>query len=175
MTNGEPFFRGHIVVTENSPLESLKELSGKRLAFVNRQSTMYLVPYAMLKQAGLTQEDLAGQAFLGSHQNVALGVLAGDFAAGAIKEEVFLDFSKLGLRSLSATMNVPEHVFVASNQVTEDHLMTIRAALLNLGTTPAGVLILQRIKSSVTAIVPAEDADYDQMRSLLKFLDRDTE
>ncbi len=171
VTNGEPVFRGHIVVTENSPLRSLQQLAGQRLAFVDRQSTMYLVPYAMMKQAGLTEEDLSGLAFLGSHHNVALGVLAGDFAAGAVKEEVFLKFADRGLRSLMPTMDIPEHVFVASHRLGNDHLALIRAALINLDAAPEGVAVLQSFKSSATAVTVAKDADYDQLRALLRFLD----
>ena len=132
---------------------------------------MYLVPYSMMKRAGLTLEDLSGQAFLGSHHNVALGVLAGDFAAGAVKEEVFLKFRERGLRSLAATMNISEHVFVASNRLSPKDQLTVQAALLNLGSTEAGLLILQNIKSSITGIVKGSNSDYDDLRTLLRFLD----
>ena len=172
VTNGEPVFRGHIVISEDSPLTSLNELAGQRLAFVNRRSTMYLVPYAMMKQAGLTQEDFSGAVFLGSHYNVALGVLAGDFVAGAVKEEVYQKFKERGLRSLAPTMEIPEHVFVASNRLDAAEMARIRAALLKLGSTEAGIRILQSIKSSATDIVSAKDEDYDQLRGLLKFLDK---
>ncbi|MBU8871001.1 MAG: phosphate/phosphite/phosphonate ABC transporter substrate-binding protein [Gemmatimonadales bacterium] len=175
VTNGEPVFRGHIVVAENSSLTSLKELGGKRLAFVNLFSTMYLVPYAMLKQAGLKVEDLSGQAFLNSHQNVALGILAGDFAAGAVKEEVFLKFTDRGLRSLVPTMEIPEHVFVANSRLDPELIAAASTALMNLKSTEIGVKILQSIKSSCTAVVAAEDADYDPLRDLLKYLDKDLE
>ena len=174
VTQGEPVFRGHIVVTENSPLTSLNELAGQRLAFVDRHSTMYLVPYAMMKQAGLTPEDFSGLAFLGSHHNVALGVLAGDFVAGAVKEEVFLKLTERGLRSLVPTMDIPEHVFVASHQFGVNHLAKVRSALLNLGSTEAGLRILHSIKPSITAVVAAEDSDYDQLRVLLKYIDEDS-
>ena len=175
VTNGEPVFRGHIVVPENSPLTSLEELAGQRLAFVDRYSTMYLVPYAMMKQAGLTQEDLSGLSFLGSHPNVALGVLAGDFVAGAVKAEVFLEFANRGLRSLSPTMEIPEHVFVASDSLDAEHQTEIWTALMELNSTEIGVRILQSIKPSITGVIAGEDADYDQLRGLLKFLDEDSE
>ena len=175
VTNGEPVFRGHIVVLENSPITALEELAGQRLAFVDRYSTMYLVPYAMMKQAGLTQEDLSGLSFLGSHHNVALGVLAGDFVAGAVKEEVFLKFADRGLRSLAPTMEIPEHVFVASDSLDTEHLTAARSVLLELDSTEIGVRILQGIKPSITGVVAAEDADFDQLRALLKFLDEGSE
>ncbi len=175
VTNGEPVFTGYIVVAADSPLTSLPDVAGHRLAFVDRFSTMYLVPYAMLRQAGLTRSSLSGQAFLGSHYNVALGVLAGDFDAGAIKAEVFDKFADRGLRSLAETMLIPEHVFVAGRGLSPEMETLIRQALQDLGSTADGVAILHSIKPSITAVAPARDADFDPLRALLRFLDEGAE
>ena len=89
--------------------------------------------------------------------------------------EVFLEFANRGLRSLSPTMEIPEHVFVASDSLDAEHQTEIWTALMELNSTEIGVRILQSIKPSITGVIAGEDADYDQLRGLLKFLDEDSE
>src|SRR3989344_2974191 len=44
-TDGNPLFRGYFIVRQDSPLKSLADLKGKRMAFGDRGSTMrHLVP-----------------------------------------------------------------------------------------------------------------------------------
>ena len=94
-----PVFHGKIFVRQNSPLQTLADLKGQRFAFTEPHSTMgYLVPRYQLWQAGIPVERLATYQFLGDHVNVALGVLTGDYDAGAVKEDVFELYKGRGLR-----------------------------------------------------------------------------
>src|SRR3989344_3957961 len=89
-TDGNPLFRGYFIVRQDSPLKTLAGLKGKRMAFGDRDSTMsHLVPQYMLEKAGVPLDKLAKYKFLGSHNNVVLAVLSGDFDAGAVKDEDF--------------------------------------------------------------------------------------
>jgi len=66
----------------------------------------------MMRQAGVTIDKLAGHAFLKNHHNVALGVLLGNFDAGAVKEDVFDEYRQQGLKTLKKTPPISEHLFV---------------------------------------------------------------
>lgn len=167
--NGTPLFQGVIVTRKNSSIRTLKDLAGKSFAFGDPNSTMsYFVPLFMLQEAGIRKDSLVKHNFLSSHQNVALGVLMGDYDAGAVKEEVFYEFKGRGLKDLAWTPKLSEHVFVARATLPDETVNRLRDALLAL-TDPS---ILSSIKSGVTAMVPADDGDYNNLRSIIRSLDQ---
>jgi len=170
-TDGSPLFRGYFIVRQDSPLKSLADLKGKRMAFGDRDSTMsHLVPQYMLEKAGVPLDKLAEYKFLGSHNNVVLAVLSGDFDAGAVKDEVFDKYAKQGLRALADTPYYSDHVFVTRSTLASGTVRALRNAMLKLKDTPGGREILEAIKPHTTALVPAVDADYDNLRQVLKAL-----
>ena len=132
----------------------------------------HLVPRFMLLEAGISADDLADYQFLGSHPNVALGVLAGDFDAGAVKEEVFNTYEPQGLQALATTPPFSEHVFVARSTLPPETVEVVRLALYRLRDTPEGQTILSGIKKRLTGMVPVQDSDYDNLREILKNLHR---
>lgn len=125
------------------------------------------VPYAMMLRAGVGTKELAAHAFLGSHRNVALAVLAGAFDAGAVKEEIYHEFTKKGLRVLAKSPPVSEHLFVASRRLAADDADRLRIALQAAGADPAGRAALTAIKSTIDALLPVTDADYDPLRQMI--------
>lgn len=166
---GKPFFHGIIISASNSQIFSLKDLIGRRFAFTSSGSTMgYRVPRYLLAKAGIKLEQLGEQKFLGNHKNVALGVLVGDFDAGAVKEEVFEKYRDKGLRKLAQSEPISEHVFVCRKNLPAWQIKRLREALYNLKNTAAGLRVLQSIKSTVTGIMPGEDKDYDTLRKIMR-------
>lgn len=169
--NGEPVFRGYLVTSKDSGINDLKSLRGKRLAFGDPRSTMsHFVPRHMMLQAGIVVEMLEDYQFLGSHKNVALAVLSGAFDAGAVKEEVFDAFEARGLKAIATSDPFSEHLFVARSDAPEAFVVTVRNALYRLSNTQEGREILRNIKHGVTALVPVEDSDYDNLRTVLEVL-----
>ena len=169
--DGRPVFHGYLVTNANSGVTDIASLRGKRFAFGAPESTMsHLVPRYMLLNAGIHLDNLADYQFLGSHKNVALGVLAGDFDAGAVKEEVVDAFKGQGLRPFAKSSPFSEHLFVARSNAAPAFIDTVRKALLSLSDAVDGHKVLQGIKSSVTAMVPVKDSDYDNLRRVLHAL-----
>ena len=167
-TNGDPYLSGVIVARSDSPLRSLADLRGKVFAFGDPDSTMStLVPRYALRRAGVPLTALAHYEHLGAHENVALGVLAGDFDAGAVKVEVFDEFAARGLRVLANLPQVSEHVFATRADLPLSQVKLLRSALLNLKATPQGSAIMQSIQKDMTGMVPVADADYDNPRAIL--------
>lgn len=171
--DGKPVFQGKIIARKESAIMTLKDLVGKRFAFGDPNSTMsHLVPRYMLLEAGISAPDLAGYKFLGNHMNVALGVLSGDFDAGAVKEAVFYKYEPRGLKAIATTPALSEHLFVVSDRVPEDLVGKIREVLLHAHESEQGLRAIQAIKPNISAIVPAEDSDYDNLRVILRTLKR---
>ena len=169
--NGKPTFQGKIVVRDDSPIQSLSNLQGKRFAFGDPNSTMsHLVPRYMLIEAGITADRLADFRFLGNHVNVALSVLSGKFDAGAVKEAVFHKYQSRGLRALATTPALSEHLFIASDDLSPELIELLRSTFYNMKDDADGIKAMKSIKSNITAMVSADDADYDNLRLILATL-----
>ena len=167
-TNGSPVFRGVIVVRGDYPATSLAELGEGELAFVDAHSTMgFLIPKLMLQQSAPHLIANQRYQFVGSHENVALGVLAGDFIAGAVKEAVYQKFKPRGLRTLVATPPIAEHLFVASNRLAEATVKQLRVAMLKLNQDKNNHKVLTSIKASITGVALTSDSAYDPLREML--------
>lgn len=170
--NGKPMLSGYIITTVDSPLRSLGDLRGKRFAFTDPESTMgTIVPRYMLQQAGVGLKQLGSYQHLGGHKDVALGVLSGDFDAGAVKAEVYEEMAPRGLRVLARLPEVSEHLFIARADMPAKQVASLRRALLQLKNAPMGPAILQGIHKGMTNMVPVIDADYDSLRKLERAVD----
>jgi phosphonate transport system substrate-binding protein len=169
IADGDPMLHGEIVVRQDSTIQSLQDLKGKRFAFGDPQSTTsHILPAAMLLKDGIAPSALASSKFLGSHKNVALAVLAGDYDAGAVKEEVYEEFAPKGLRSIAHEPPVPDHVLVASRKLPAALVDTLRRTLVQLKETPKGRAAISAIGSGLSAFVEARDSDYDDLRALMR-------
>jgi len=166
--NNKPTFQGKIIVLQNSPINTLSELASKRFAFGDPNSTMsHLVPRYMLISSGITANKLNKIDFLGSHDNVALGVLTGDYDAGAVKEAVYYKYKSRGIKALATTPALSEHVFVAGNHLSDKLSNSIKHILLNLKNSNDGRSAMKKIKKKMTAMLPVKDSDYDNLREIL--------
>ena len=173
--SGRPFFKGAIIVREDSPLQSLSELKGKRFAFGDPNSTMsHVVPLVMLHDAGVNVDDLSQHDFVGGHKDVALEVLAGNFDAGGVKDEILQTYEGRGIRALAMSEAFSEHLFVAGAHLAPDLRQKARAAFLSLHESEAGRAALQSIKATLTGMASVTDDDYETLRRTMKTFDRIT-
>ena len=169
--DGKPTFHGYIVTRSDSAINSLEDLKGQSFAFGDPKSTMsYVVPHFMLTQAGVITHDSAEHAFLGSHINVALAVLSGDYAAGAIKPAVFRKFESKGLRIIAVSPEISEHVFVSRTDLPEKTVNDLRKAMFTASESEQGIAALKAIKNSATGLIPVQDSDYDNLRTIIDSL-----
>lgn len=171
---GKPTFKGNIIVRADTNINNFKDLENKRFAFGDPSSTMsHLVPRYMLIKNGITKNALKEINFLGSHDNVAIAVLSGEYDAGAVKEAVFHKYKGKGIRSLATTPELSEHLFVVSDKVSGEMVDKLRSILLNLNNHEKGKSILKGIKKSMTGMGEVVDADYKNLRKILDFLKKE--
>ena len=167
--NGSPMLQGVIFTSALSPVTSLKDLKGKSFAFGYRNSTMsHIIPLYMLQKDGVYAEDLSHHAFLSDQYNVVLGVLMGDFDAGAVNAGIFSRYRDRGLRALAWTPKVSEHLFVARSSLPEKGLAELRNAFFNVSNNRNGPSIMSSIRKGITAFVPGSDSDYDDLRNVFQ-------
>lgn len=169
MMNGRGAFKGVIVARTDSPIKSIKDIRGKRFAFGDKDSTLsHYIPHYMLMQNNISLKDLAKYSFTGNHDNVALNVLNRQYDAGGLKPQVARQYLGKGLKIIAQSEWIPEHLFAANQHMDSDTRKQLQAALLHTDLT-----ILRAIKSSITGIEMANDSDYDQLRKIIKEVDRD--
>lgn len=169
--DGKPVLGGVIIARTGTSLRGLDDLKGRRFAFGDRDSTMSsLVPQYMLQEASVPLAALAAYEYLGGHKNVALGVVSGDYDAGAVKQEVFDELAPRGLRVLAAMPTVSEHLFVTRSDLPAPQVEKLRQGLLNIKTDPDGKTIMQSINKGMTNMVPVNDADYQSLRAMMRAL-----
>lgn len=132
LEHGRAFYQSALAVREDSPIRSVADLAGKRVAFGAEISMGSAVaPKQMLTQAGLKRADLADIAHLDRHERVALAVLHGDFDAGGLRLDIAKTYTPRGLRILATSPPLPPHVITASPQVSAADVAAARLALLH--------------------------------------------
>lgn len=160
---------GLIVVRENSPFKTLADLTGKRFAFGDQQSTIgrYL-SQAELLQVGIKGSDLAAFKFLDRHDNVFKAVEIGDYDAGALHIDTWREMNAKAtnkLRVLHAFDNAPKP-WLARAGLEVTVVQALRKALLALDDPTA----LKALK--VPGFAPTVDADYDAVRKGMELAPR---
>lgn len=168
-------YSGILFVRDSSPIEQVAQLKGKRIAFVDPESTMgFQTALFCLNDNSLHLNDFDFK-FLGNHQNVVYSVLMDNFDAGAVKPEVYQAFASQGLRILSRTLDVTDHPFVAANHLSQTQIDLLRQAMFSMADLPEGKAILSRIRPTSVAIVPVCDREYDSLRTIYPVVEQQRE
>ncbi len=166
--SGQTSFHGAIIVRKDSGINSLSDLKGKKFAFGDPNSTLSsLLPLRLLNDAGIKLSDLSDYSNLKNHHNVALSVLLGKQDAGGVKEEVFREYESRGLKAIQWSPNIPTHLFVARQELSQNKIDTLSSLLQNLHQQSGATTILQNIKKGTTAIIPAQIEEYAELQKLI--------
>ncbi len=166
-------FRGIIIARKDSGLESLPDLKGKRLVFVERDSAGgYLFQMLLLKKAGLeVNRDFVLLPFARKHDNVAMAVFNGAADAGGIRED---DFERMQdkvdikqLKIIGYTEYYPNWMLFAAPGLNKATVDKVKTALLKL---KSGDLQSEKVlkPAGLTGFAPAADRDYDRLRQAAK-------
>ena len=164
--DGSPTFKGVIVAKKDSPISTLADLKGKRFAFGDRESTLscYMPAYTLM-QAGVF--DSISYEFVGSHNNVAMGILNGTFAAGGLQPNVAEEYQGKGLKIIATTEPVYEHVIVIGPNVDQAIADKVQQALLNVKDPN----VYTSIKGSLTGFAVVQASDYDKLNTIIHEVD----
>jgi phosphonate transport system substrate-binding protein len=164
-------FRGIFVVRKDSGLHDLKDLKGKKLIFVDKDSLAgYFAQALFLKKHGLDPKaDVVTLPFAKKHDNVTMAVFNKAADAGGIREDDLekmkgkVDLSQLKI--LAYTDYFPNWPLAASPRLPAATRDAVKAALLKLH---AGDRALEA--AQLTAFAPVADKDYDPVREAARAL-----
>lgn len=174
-------YQGAIFAREGGPIRTPADLAGKRIAWVDRDSSAgYLFPRLALAELGLSPARLfAHEAFVESHARAVRSVLRGDADAGATFVQLedpndpsrgiaitgWTGFTQTKtLRAVLVSRSIPsDPVCVLSGAPEPDR---IAAALADLHTRPSGARLYRQLLNG-DRLVPADPADYEPVRRAL--------
>ncbi len=146
--NGETQYNSVFVVKKDSPLKTLKDLKGQRIAFSSQTSTSgYLFPFKrlldekLIKQPSDLKTFFSQTIYAGGYDKALLAVLNGqadvaavsDYAIEGAKADLYLTAEQRSqLQILTRTPGVPTHLIAISKKVPQATREKIRAALLKI-------------------------------------------
>lgn len=159
---GKKHFSGVIIVREDSPIRTLADLRGKKIAFGDPTSTTgrYLSQGELIK-AGVLAKDLAAYDYLGRHDKVVFAVASGAYDAGATNEGTFDKYAReKGLREL-VRFPCPTQAWIARSGLDAKTVNALRETLLAMKGPGLGYIDRNGFQA-------ASDSDYDVLRKAFK-------
>lgn len=160
--NGVATYTGEILVPSQSPVKEVKELQGKRFAYVDAFSTSgFVFPAKLLADADVhvTPE------FAGSPGEVLARLKDGRVDAGAVYAGANSD--TVALRVVATTEGIPNEPVFFRRALAPEKREKLRGALEKLGSTPEGRTILHRI-ASITGFRRIDDAHYEPVLATVR-------
>lgn len=166
LINGKDYYNGFIIARNDSGISSLDSLPGRTFAYVDKNSASgYLYARHSIKEAGYDPESIfSSVSFAGSHDQVILGVINGDFDAGATYNEAFEKMQHSGadmsnINIISTTGNIQKDAIAFSKNMDPGNIQRIKEAFL-------GFRDFSGITTPVTGFVEAKDSNYDFIREV---------
>src|SRR4030042_4076760 len=174
--DGNPYYRGIIIVRPDSPIQNLSGLKGKSFAFGRAWSTAsHILPEYYLSKANIKLKDLKRYDFLRHHDSVVNAVLKGQFDAGAVKDIIAYKSEKDGLRFIFFTDPIPTVPIVVRRDIAREMVESVKAALLNLD--PQNPIHQKRMgewdEEFKYGFTEASDSDYDSFPKILRTVEKE--
>jgi phosphonate transport system substrate-binding protein len=164
---GRSTSRGVIFVRKDSGIKSIRDMKGKRFAFVDKASTSgYLLPLAYFKKMGIENYKayLKEVYFAGTHTEAINDVLNGRADIGAVKNTVLENVEatnsriKNDLMVLERFSEVPEGGFTVRKGLDITLKEKLKQVLLDMYKDPDGQNVLE--KFGARRFIETTDEDY---------------
>ncbi len=172
---GVPFYRGCIITRKDSGLKTLKDLKGKRMAFVDPASTSgHLYPVELMMRHGVDpRRDLKMEYYAGNADALVYSVFDGRVEAGALykggMERVLKTPEKIAqMRVLGETRDIPSGVMSARADLPRALIERIRKAVTELDRSGDCEKVCGPFM--VNGWIPAKEETFDAVRKVATLL-----
>jgi len=181
----DPTYNSTIITQTNSPIKDIKDLKGKKFAFVDPISTSgYIYPAALMLKNGIDPKKDLTATFAGGHDSAALAVYQGnaDAAAtfeGAAEQLLASKFPDIGskVRVIAKTDPIPNDVIAFRSDLDSAVAAKLKTALKDMATDPAathkdakGNTVPLLSIYSWDGMTEAQDSDFQPIRDVAKGL-----
>lgn len=179
--NGVAAYRSVVIVKTDAPYRKLEDLKGKALAFVDPNSTSgFVAPNFFLHKNGTpANQYFSRTGFAGSHDNVALAVVNGQYDAGFVwyrseTDSVFQRMwdknliAKNSVRVIWTSPDIPESPWAVRKDLPENLRADLRRAMLDMvNADNAG--FRQITENNSKGFLPGDHNMYAPIIEMLKF------
>lgn len=161
--------RGQIVVAANSPIHSLRDLNGRKIAFPSREAFAgYALPMRALQKGKVHAEAV----FAGNQEGAMAQLSSGATDAAGVNDAVMKAFSQrenFQYRAIYTSETYQDLAVMAHPRVPRDSVEKVRAAMLGMGSDAEGRRLLDAANeifksTSRLEFVPTSDSDYSNYR-----------
>jgi phosphonate transport system substrate-binding protein len=168
-----PGIRSQVVVPQESPIQSLHDLSGKDVAFVSPDGfTGYWLPYDALLRAKVN----INVVFTGNQESSFAQLKVNKVAAAGVNSSVMARYGRresFAYRALWTSEIYHDLCVMANPNLPEEKVEAVKAALIGMVNDPEGRRILEAgadlLKShGDLGFVAAENSDYDNYRKFYR-------
>jgi phosphonate transport system substrate-binding protein len=168
-----PGIRSQIVVPQDSPIQTLQDLNGKDVAFVNPDGfTGYWLPMDALMRAKVKVNVM----FTGNQEASSAQLRINKVAAAGVNSSIMARYARreaFEYRALWTSDIYQDLCIMAHQKVPADKVAAVRAAFVGMVKDPEGRKILEAgaelLKSnSELGFVAAENRDYDNYRKFYR-------
>lgn len=181
----EPYYYAMILVKKSSPIQSLKQLKGKKIAFVDEKSTSgYLYPLVHFKKIKLETKDFKAVEFSGSHSESvelldhgAVDAIAVFSNGKLIRQSAYVKYSKVknpedNVRVLWTSSPIPNDPFCVRQDFYDQYPKLTHELMFALIDIVDKLKDKKEIQDFVGAkgFVPATTRQYDPVREMVKEL-----
>lgn len=188
MNRGRDEYYGQIITRVDSKINTIKDINGKKFAYVDPASTSgYLLPLRLFKEEKVKLKE---HIFVGRHDTVVSAVYQKQVDAGAtfytppdkdgspkdarmlVKTQFPDVYEKIKI--LKLTGPIPNDPVTFRKDLPEDLKLKIIKALLKYVHSKEGAEVLHNMYH-ITDFEEAKDSDYDKVRNYLKDLGKNAE
>ncbi len=164
--DGASTYHAHIYTRKDSGIKSVKDMKGKKMAFVEKATTAgYIFPLAYLKENGINNIDtfFSEYFFAGSHDASLVAVLDGKADIGASKNTVFDWVREQDPRVdqeiviLSESAKVPSNGLLVRKGLDGGIIDKLKQSLLNLDSSSEGKEVLKKFRAQKFIATTVDD------------------
>ena len=165
--DGSSTYYGLIFVRKDSGIKRIKDMQGKRFAFVDKATTAgYLLPLAYFKTHGVEDYKTFFKEtyFAGTHQHAIYDVLNKKAEIGAAKNTMFYRLAAKDRRLLDELVflarspDVPENGLAVRKDIDNAIKLKLKQALVDMQADPEGINVLK--KFGAKKFIETSDDDY---------------
>lgn len=165
--DGSSTYYGLIFVRKDSGIKRIKDMQGKRFAFVDKATTAgYLLPLAYFKTHGIEDYKTFFKEtyFSGTHQHAIYDVLNKKAEIGAAKNTMFYRLAVKDRRLLDELVflarspDVPENGLAVRKDIDNAVKLKLKQALVDMQADPEGINVLK--KFGAKKFIETSDDDY---------------